>query len=324
MSARFRNLDPWAARGPLDILKWRIVDTIAGKRRADRGETSETPRVDNDGKALHTLDPSLTWIGHATFVYRLGGLCVATDPIWIDSLGPGVRRNVAPGVAIDALPPIDVITISHAHYDHLDVRSLRMLADHTRAITGKNPLFLVPSEVGRYLKPKGLEPIVERGWWESHRVQHARGGATFTLVPQQHWSMRTPFDRDAALWGGWVCASNEGTAYHAGDTGWFEHFREIGERVGPIDWAMVPIGAYDPQWFMKPQHINPEEAGRAFVQLGAKNLVAMHWGTFKLTDEPLGEPPKRLIAWWNEKGPGERARDRLWIPKIGETRALRR
>jgi len=180
-------------------------------------------------------------------------------------------------------------------------------------------VIFAPLEVGRrYLRGAGLEPYVELDWWQSHEHR----GVTFTLVPQQHWSMRYPWDRDEALWGGWVCRSSEGATYHAGDNGWFEHFRTIRERVGAIDWAMLPIGAYDPRWFMKPQHISPEEAGRAFVELGARTMVAMHWGTFQLTDEPLSEPPRRLHAWWDEHGPGAGARDRLWVPKIGETLPL--
>jgi L-ascorbate metabolism protein UlaG (beta-lactamase superfamily) len=322
---RFRNLEPFAQRGPMDILRWKVLDTIAGRRRKDRNEAFVTPRVENDGDRLHAHEPSLTWIGHATFVLRLGGLVIATDPIWSRRLGP-VRRNVPPGVEIEQLPPIDVVTISHAHYDHLDVPTLARLAEHTTKLRGTPPTFLVPSEVSRYIE--GLGPVIERAWWEDHHVDDprspSRGGVTFSLVPQQHWSMRAPWDRDKTLWGGWVMKSREGTAYHAGDTGWFEHFAEIGARKGPIDWAMLPIGAYDPQWFMKPQHMGPEEAGRAFAALGAKNLVCMHWGTFKLTDEPLAEPPERVLEWWRREGPGEAELSRLWTLAIGETRALGR
>jgi N-acyl-phosphatidylethanolamine-hydrolysing phospholipase D len=320
---RFRNLEPFDRRGPSHILRWKVLDTIAGKRRKDRNEPFVTPRVDNDGARLHAPEPSLTWIGHATFVLRLGGLVIATDPIWSKRLGP-VRRNASPGVAIENLPPVDVVTISHAHYDHLDLRTLARISAHTTKLRGTPPLFLVPSEVSRYLL--GLGPVIERGWWEDHHVDDtsadSRGGVTFSFVPQQHWSMRMPWDRDATLWGGWVMKSREGTAYHAGDTAWFPHFAAIGERKGPIDWAMLPIGAYDPQWFMQPQHMGPEEAGRAFTALGAKNLVCMHWGTYQLTDEPLSEPPVRIARWWKDEGPGEGERDRLWTMAVGETRAL--
>ncbi len=300
------------------MIRWKLVDTLLGRRRDDRDRPFVTPRVDNDGSALHREEPSLTWIGHSSFVLRLGGLCIVTDPNWAPRMGPTVKRNAPAGVPIDRLPAIDVITISHAHYDHLDLGSLERLDAHTRKVAGRPPLYLVPSEVGRYLRAARLDNVVERGWWEHHDVS----GVRFTLVPQQHWSMRTPLDRDEALWGGWVMKSDQGTAYHAGDTGWFSYFGEIGRRAGPIDWAMLPIGAYDPQWMMKPQHMGPEEAGRAFVQLGAKHLVCMHWGTFKLTDEPLGEPPERIERWWNDEGPGVDQRERLWRMAIGETRRL--
>jgi L-ascorbate metabolism protein UlaG (beta-lactamase superfamily) len=311
--SKFRNLDPFQARGPLDILRWQVLDTLAGRRRKDRGKPFRTPWVENDGTALAAPEASLTWIGHASFALRIGGLLTVLDPIWRWRLAPTVTRNAPPGVEIEAMPAVDVITISHAHRDHLDLPTCEALVARTIALRGAPPTFLVPTEVGRYVKH--LAPVVELGWWEDHRI----GDVTYSLVPQQHWSMRVPWDRDTALWGGWVVRGPEGAAYHAGDTAYFSHFGEIGERKGPIDWAMLPIGAYEPQWFMKPQHMGPEEAGRAFVELGAKNLVAMHWGTYKLTDEPLGEPPARLRAWWtNERLPEER----LWVMAIGETRRL--
>ena len=161
-----------------------------------------------------------------------------------------------------------------------------------------------------------LRNVVELGWWESHQI----GDLKITLVPAQHWSMRAPWDKNKRLWGGFVYESPEGTSYHAGDTAWSEGvFKAIGERFPKIDWAMLPIGAYDPTWFMSRQHMGPEEAGRAWELLGAKNFVAMHWGTFKLTDEPLGEPPERLRAWWAEQ---KHDPSRMWIVDLGETRAL--
>lgn len=306
---RFKNLDPVESRNFGHILRWQF-----GERRPDRKEPYVTPRVDNDGAVLHEPTPSLTWIGHSTFALRLGGKTILTDPVLFDRVGL-TKRNVPPGVALETMPAIDVVTISHAHHDHLHLPSLRAIAEHTKKL-GRETLFVVPSEVGRYLS--GLK-FVERAWWESHDV----GDVQLTLVPQQHWSMRTPFDRDEALWGGWVMRAPEGTAYHAGDTGYFPHFGEIGERAGPIDWAMLPIGAYDPVWFMKPQHMGPEEAGRAFLELGAKHFVCMHWGTFKLTDEPLGEPVTRIEQWWESEGPGASERARLWRMDVGETRRLR-
>lgn len=308
--SRFENLDPFDQPGPLALLRWKL-----GARRPDRGTPFATPTQVVDPARLASA--SLTWLGHSSFLVRLGGLLVATDPIFADRVGLA-RRNVAPPIADAALPAVDVVTISHAHFDHLDLPSLQAIDARTRALTGKPPLYLVPTAVGRYLRAAGLAPVVERGWWEEHRV----GDVRFTFVPQQHWSMRTPFDRNTALWGGWVMRGPEGTAYHAGDTGWFSHFAEIGARCGPIDWAMLPIGAYDPRWMMQAQHMSAEEAGRAFVHCGARHLVAMHWGTFQLTDEPLAEPPERVRRWWNEEGPGASERHRLWVMDVGETRAL--
>lgn len=304
---RFKNLDPYPERGFGDVLKWQL-----GPRRPDRHERYVTPFRENDGALLAGAEASLTWIGHSSFALRLGGLVILTDPILVDRVGL-TWRNAKPGLTLDRMPAVDVVCISHAHADHLDLRSMRMIRDHNARLGAKPPLWILPTSVGRYLRGY---PFVELGWWQSHRV----GAVELTLVPQQHWSMRGPFDRDEALWGGFVIKAPEGTAYHAGDTGWFSHFGEIGRRMGPIDWAMLPIGAYDPQWFMQPQHMGPEEAGRAFLELRAKHFVCMHWGTFKLTDEPLGEPVTKIESWWNAEGPADPAR--LWRLDVGESRRL--
>ena len=290
-----------------DLIKW-WVDRARGRTRVKDPGPFTTPRRENDGARLRETAPHLTWIGHATFVKRLGGKLVATDPILVPRVGT-IKRNTPPGVAIDALPPIDVVTVSHSHYDHMDVASLKAL--------GRRPIYVVPRDCGEILHEAGLPNVVELGWWESHTI----GDLKITLVPAQHWSMRFPWDRNRRLWGGFVYESREGTTYHAGDTAFSERvFTEIGERFPKIDWALLPIGAYDPQWFMQPQHMGPEEAGRAWEILGAGHLVAMHWGTFRLTDEPLGEPPERMRAWWKDRGHHDA---RLWILDVGETRDLR-
>jgi L-ascorbate metabolism protein UlaG (beta-lactamase superfamily) len=305
--ARYTNLDGTTPDKDFGaLLKWQIADRIAGKRRKDPGGFV-TPRQANDGRALASRDPSLTWVGHATYVQRLGGKLLVTDPIWSERLGPR-RRLAPPGVAIADLPPLDVVTVSHSHYDHLDLPTLKLL--------GNGPEYIVPLDVGEILRGAGLTQVTELAWWQSHVV----GDLKVTLVPAQHWSMRVPWDRNKRLWGGFVYESPEGTSYHAGDTAFSEPvFRAIAERFPKIDWAMLPIGAYDPPWFMQAQHMGPEEAVRAFEILGARVLSAMHWGTFKLTDEPVAEPPQRLRAFWSERG---HAADRLWIPDVGETRAL--
>jgi L-ascorbate metabolism protein UlaG (beta-lactamase superfamily) len=296
-------------KGLRDILRWQVVDRLAGRRRATEAQPFVPPVRANDGRALLERGPHVTWIGHASFVLRLGGALVATDPVFAARMGPR-RRLAPPGVAPENLPPLDIVTVSHSHYDHMDVPSLRALGARG------SPTFVVPKDNGQVLRDAGLARVVELGWWESAEI----AGTRVTCVPSQHWSMRVPWDRNTRLWGGFVFESTEGVAYHAGDTAMSEQvFRAIGERFPNIDWAMLPIGAYDPAWFMSPQHMNPEEAGRAWELVGAKVLVAMHWATFRLTDEPPGEPPLRMRTWFEER---KYPHERLWILDIGETRSL--
>jgi L-ascorbate metabolism protein UlaG (beta-lactamase superfamily) len=306
---RYVNLDGTTPeKGLRDLLRWQVGDRLSGRKRADASRFV-TPRRENDGRALAAPEPQLTWIGHASFVFRLGAALVATDPVFAPRMGPR-RRLAPPGVAPASLPPLDVVTVSHAHFDHLDLPSLQVLARRGA------PLFVVPKDNAELLRKAGIENVVELGWWESVETHDLR----ITCVPAQHWSMRMPWDRNTRLWGGFVYESSEGVAYHAGDTALSEDvFCTIARRVPRIDWAMLPIGAYDPTWFMSAQHMGPEEAGRAWELLQARVLVAMHWGTFKLTDEPVGEPPERVKAWFKAKGyaPG-----RLWVLDVGETRAL--
>jgi N-acyl-phosphatidylethanolamine-hydrolysing phospholipase D len=296
----YKNLDGTTPdKGLFDLLKWQT------NRRPEVGHVVPPTRA-NDGKALHERAPSLTWIGHATFAMRLGGKMIVTDPVWSTRIGLEKRR-APPGVTMDAMPPIDLVTISHSHRDHMDVPSLEGI--------GKKATYVVPKDNASVLR--GFPNVVELGWWESY----ASGDVRITCVPAQHWSMRTPFDRNSKLWGGFVVESPDGIAYHAGDTAFSAMtFEAIAEKFPSIDWAMLPIGAYDPTWFMQPQHMGPEEALRVWEILGARNLCAMHWGTFKLTDEPMDEPPARL-----RKAFGEAKHDpsRMWIFDIGETRTLR-
>jgi L-ascorbate metabolism protein UlaG (beta-lactamase superfamily) len=293
-------------RGPRDLFRWQVLDRLAGRRPKEEGRFV-TPFRRNDGAQLHRLEPSLTWIGHATFVARLGGQLVATDPIWCERISGVVPRRAPVGVELEALPPLDVVTVTHNHRDHLDLPTIARL--------GARPLYVAPMGNGRLLREAGAARVVELDWWDSVEI----GRLTVTLVPARHWSMRAPWDRNDALWGGFVLRGPEGALYHAGDTALFDGFAEIGARCGPIDWALLPIGAYEPRWFMEPQHMNPDDALAAFAQLGARRLVAMHWGTFKLTDEPLGEPPARLRELAAAAGLGP---DRVWILDVGETRGL--
>jgi len=293
------------ARGFWDIFKWKVMNPLTARAKRRTG-SFEVPRREHDGEVIASAEPSLTWIGHASFVLRLGGKLIAIDPVFSTRLGV-VRRLTPPGVLPEQLPPIDVVLVSHNHYDHLDLPSLKRI--------GPDATYVVPLGNGELLRKAGLPKVVELDWWQ--HCEH--GPLKITLVPSRHWSMRTPWDRNDALWGGFVIEAPEGTAYHSGDTAFFDGFREIGERLGLIDWAMLPIGAYEPRWFMHPQHLDPEEAGMAFDMLNARHFVAMHWGTFQLTDEPIGEPPERIRSYWKEKGLSE---ERLWVLDIGETRRL--
>jgi len=299
VTARFADRATRPARRLPEILRWKL-----GKQEP-RGDDFAAldairPRVAEGGaEALASGAPVAVWIGHATWALRLAGRLIVTDPIWSGSIGGAVRRLVAPGVALAAMPPVDLVLVSHDHRDHMDRSTLRRLPDTAR--------YIVPlGNAARLAKPD----VVELDWWDSHTF----GDLTITLVPARHWSMRMPWNRNATLWGGYVIRGPEGTAYHAGDTAWGEHFAEIGARVGAIDWAMLPIGGYAPRWFMAPQHIDPIEAAQAWEALGARHLLAMHWGTFKLTDEAIGEPPARLRAWWADRGLDPA---RLWIVDPG-------
>jgi L-ascorbate metabolism protein UlaG (beta-lactamase superfamily) len=301
---RFDELASRPLRGPVDVLRWRFGKTDP---RPDDYAALDAVRpavVAGGAAALAAEAPVACWIGHATWCFRLGGKLVITDPIF-GRAGGVVKRLVPPGVALAELPRVDVVLVSHDHHDHLDPASIRALP--------ASALYVTPLGNGpRLRKPN----VVELDWWQTH---HA-GDLAITLVPARHWSMRAPWNRNATLWGGFVVRGPEGAVYHAGDTAWGDHFAEIGARCGSIDWAMLPIGGYNPRWFMESQHVDPDEAAGAFLALGARNLLAMHWGTFRLTDEAVGEPPARLRAWSHAQG---LPADRLWILDAGEARPLR-
>ncbi|HTR54036.1 MAG TPA: MBL fold metallo-hydrolase [Kofleriaceae bacterium] len=287
------------------MLKWKVLRQ-SEPRHADHAELDAIRPAVRDGgaEALATGAPCAVWIGHATWALRLGGKLVVTDPIWSPSISGVVRRLVPPGVALDAMPAADIVVVTHDHRDHMDLPTLAKLPD--------SATYVVPlGNAARLHKPN----VVELDWWQTHEL----GELAITLVPARHWSMRAPWNRNDTLWGGYVVRAPEGTAYHSGDTAWGEHFAEIGARIGAIDWAMLPIGGYSPRWFMEPQHVDPIEAARGFEALGARELFAMHWGTFRLTDEPIGEPPARLRAYWRERGWDDA---RLWIADVGEARRL--
>ena len=267
------------------------------------------PRVPYDPAAL-ARSPGLTWIGHAAFLVRMDGATFLTDPMFSKRASPfsfaGPPRLVPPGVPLEALPKVDFALVSHDHYDHADLPSLR-------ALVARGVRLVVPRGMGDVARAAGGEAI-ELNWWQETRL----AGLRIHCVPSQHFSGRGLTDRGRRLWGGFVVEGAEHRFYHAGDTGYFPGFREIGARLGPIDLAAIPIGAYEPEAMMRPVHLDPEEAVQAAIDVGARRVVAMHWGTFDLTDEPLDEPPARFLAEARRRGLGERA----LVLAVGETRGF--
>jgi L-ascorbate metabolism protein UlaG (beta-lactamase superfamily) len=247
---------------------------------------------------------SVTWVGHATTLVRLGGRAILTDPVWSPSLPGRSKRMTEPGLRWEDLPPIDAVVISHDHYDHLDARTLRRLPRDTAVFCGAN--------TKPWFERRGFTNVTELDWWESA----VSGGVRFTFVPSHHWCRRGLRDVCRRLWGGWVIESGGRKVYFAGDTGYGPFFQQIGDRLGPFDVAILPIGAYDPRWFMKPVHTDPAEAIQAFLDVRGQRMVGMHWGTFVLTKEPFLQPWER----WHEEWAATKPKGELWDLALGETR----
>jgi len=242
-----------------------------------------------DLNSLNHADPEtiqVTWLGHATFLLQVAGLNILTDPMFSDRASPvkfaGPKRLVPPPLRPEELPPIHAVVISHNHYDHLDRDSVRRL--------GPEVTFFVPLGLAAWFRQAGLPKVQELDWWQTA----AFGPIRLHCVPSQHFSMRSPFDANRTLWAGWVLETPAGQIFFAGDTGYSPDFREIGRRLGPMRLALIPIGGYMPRWFMKPMHLDPPEAVQVHRDVGAQQSIGMHWGTFKLTEEPLAEPPLYL------------------------------
>jgi len=322
---RFRN--PWPDAVPArlgGLLKWLLVHRPT-RGRPPRPHPSVFPRrapAFTSGRAARD-DLTLTWVGHSTFLIQIGGLNLLTDPMWSERAFPvqwlGPRRVVPPAVALHALPPIDAVLLSHNHYDHLDAATVRLLGHRH-----PDARWLAPLGLASVLTRLGVRRVLELDWWEESRLGDVAVGCT----PAQHFSARALGDRNRTLWCGWSVAAPARRVFFAGDTGFHPEFAAIGDRFGPFHAALLPVGAYEPRWFMRPVHMNPEEAVRAFRELHASRpllpgkpavMVPMHWGTFWLTDEPMEEPPRRAADAWRAAGldPGA-----LWVLAHGETRRL--
>ncbi|MCG7409050.1 MBL fold metallo-hydrolase [Paenibacillus sp. ACRRX] len=287
---QYRNMDDiMTEKTWKQFQRWRTERKV---RLQHKDYSFAVPHVEPDMQRLMTnrTDTTATWIGHSTFLLQMGSLNMATDPIWASTMAMQ-KRLTEPGIPIEQMPPIDVILISHSHYDHLHLKSLRQLAND-------NTLVIVPSGLRSKMKRKGFPNTIQLKWWESATI----GDVRITFVPAQHWTRRTLTDTNRSHWGGYVfehvdakCDEVKETIYFAGDSGYFRGFSEIGERFA-IDIAMLPIGAYEPEWFMGAQHVTPEEALQAFIDVKAKLMLPMHYGAFKLADDTPKEAIDRLLA----------------------------
>ena len=321
------NYNEFTTRGLTDFLRWQFA---AARDGLPKPPQTVTPRVVPDrafiaanADARTAMQPAITWIGHATVLAQLGGITLLTDPVFSDRASPlsfiGPKRQQPPGLSLAELPHVDVVLISHNHYDHLDEASVRAL----NAQPGGPPLFLVPLGLKPWLAEQGIRNAVELDWWQSHSVR----GVEVVLTPVQHWSGRGLTDRLATLWGGYAVFAPDLHLYFSGDTGYSKDFADIRQRFAErqggagFDIALLPLGAYEPRWFMSTQHVNPAEAVQIHRDLNAKRSVGVHWGTFNLTDESLDEPPKALAAARRAAGVAD---DDFFLLAIGETRKLAR
>ncbi|MFD7924257.1 MBL fold metallo-hydrolase [Streptomyces sp. NPDC059740] len=282
-----------------------------GKLRPAAATLHEITELPVAPAPLPPADPgtlSLTWVGHASWIVRVGPVTVLTDPVWSRRILATPPRITPVGVPWAELPPVDAVLISHNHYDHLDLPTLRRLPPGT-------PL-LLPAGLARWARRRRFTHVTELDWWEKVELH----GVTFGFVPAHHWSKRTPTDTCRSLWGGWVITAPDGRrVYFAGDTGYGHWFEEIGARHPGIDVALLPVGAYDPRWMLRPVHTDPEEAVRACRDVGARAMAPMHHGTFLLSGEPPMEPLRRVRTAWAAAG---RRREDLWDLPVGASRVL--
>jgi L-ascorbate metabolism protein UlaG (beta-lactamase superfamily) len=271
-----------------DVLKWKLTSEKMDWPRHLPNKKYPMRLLASDQKV------SATFINHATFLIQLQGLNILTDPMFSDRASPfsfiGPKRVREVGISFDLLPPVDVVIISHNHYDHLDLKSLKMIDEKF------HPLFLVPLGDEMTLLQEGILRVKPMDWWEEQRVKDVR----FIFAPAQHWSSRKMWDKNTALWGSFMIDNGHQKIYFAGDTGPGKHFLEIRNRLGAPDLALIPIGAYKPEWFMKFHHLSPREAVAAHVDLKAQRSVAMHFGTFQMSDEAIDQPVKDLKSALNE------------------------
>ena len=284
----------------------------------------KTPKVvdfeiaENDPQFLkkNKVHQTLTWLGHSTLLIQYDGINILTDPHLTQRASPvsfvGPKRYTIPGLSIEDLPKIDIIVISHNHYDHLDKLTIEELFEKQ---PNSPPRIFVPLKLKEWFINLGIENVTELDWNESEKFREW----IIHAVPVQHWSSRSPWDRNKTLWVGWVLETDGFRFFFAGDTGYSKDFKILGKKFGEFDLAAIPIAGYEPRWFMKDAHVNPEEAVKIHKDINSRYSVGIHWGTFILTDEPLDEPPKVLKVEAEKSGLKS---NEFFVMKHGETKFL--
>ncbi len=311
----FKNVYPFTSPSSIDFLKWRWQRK---SKDIPDIESYHFPLAENDSVFLKTNreKKTITWIGHSTLLLQVGGLNILTDPIFSERASPfqwtGPKRAAPPGLKLEDLPPIDIVLISHDHYDHLDKTSIKHLFERPG---GKKTRFYVPLKLKSWFEDLDIKNVVELDWWD-HSLYN---GLKVHAVPIHHWSKRNLFSENKSLWAGWEIKSIDFNFFFIGDTGYSPVFKDIATKLGPIDLCAIPIGAYEPRWFMSAQHVSPKESLIIHQELKCKKSIGIHWGTFILTDEPLDEPPRKLKELQLSMGISERT---FSVLQHGETLGL--
>ena len=309
----FHNLDAAAEthKGFFALLKWKFgpaPQEWPKELLKDAAEPQVSKPVDGDGLRI-------TFINHATVLIQWKSINILTDPVLSEKLGPmsilNLKRYRDPGLTFENMPKIDYIFVSHNHYDHLDLPTIEKFEERD------HPKYILPLGVGEYLPKSARDRIIELNWWESQKDE-ARG-LEITLVPSQHWSRRSLTDTNKSLWGAAVFRANGRSVYFGGDTGYAGHFKLTYEKLGAMDVSLVPIGAYEPRWFMKESHMNPDDAIQAHRDLHSKRSIGIHFGTFRLTDEGIEDPVRDLKAGLSL---GNLSAEDFEVPRNGQTFSL--